>query len=152
MGNNKQGQNLDFVGMSSGGYNVRARKDGMELEPQNPNPVVAAAAPGRAKGVVPLETPEEDAEARAEREAAAKAAAEEAEQRLRERIREELKAEVTAEVRAEVEADLKAEDEKKEDAAGLAKASPTFKEIEPQAKASEEDLDQAIEDNTEEVD
>jgi hypothetical protein len=149
MGSNKQGQDVNFVGISAGGFNVRARKDGMELEAQNPKPVVSAKA-SRAKGVVPLETPEEDAEAHAQREAAAKAAAEEAEQRLRERVREELKAEVTAEVRAEMEAEMvdKQEEEKKP---GLAKAGPGFQEIEPKAKASDDDLDAAIEDNAKEV-
>jgi hypothetical protein len=154
MGSNKQGQNLDFVGMSTGGFNMRVRKDGMEVEPQH-------AIPERAKAVVPVETSKEEMAERIEIERMSAKARAEDEQRLKERIREELKAEVMDEVRAEmaIEAEARAEveaemNEKQEEPKelGLAKASPAFEQVDPKATASEDDLDEAIENNTKEVD
>jgi len=150
MGSQKHEQDLSFVGMSTGSRGVRARPDSMQTEPLM-----------QTKGVTPLELPEDNAEAQAEREASAKAAQEEAEQRLREKIREELEAEQAealaareAEIREEVRAELEAEmeEEMTDKQPGLAKASPDFEEIKPKADASEADLDDAIEENSQDAD
>ena len=108
--------NVDFVGMNTGGFNVRATRKTQNVEPQ------------RARGNVPSE------------------------EELRERVRQELEREramIKEKIRAEIEAEM--ESAKKATNPGLAKASPNFKPIEPSSKASEQDLDNAIDQNSDEV-
>lgn len=122
MGSQKGGQNLDFVGMSTGSRGARVRRESVATEPAVP------VVPKRIKGVVPTQPLGDTTEVSAEQE-----------QRLRERIREEVRAELKAEM----------SEEKK--GRGLAKASPEFKTIEPKVTANDEEQDQAIENNSEEV-
>ena len=73
--NNKRDNNIDFVGMATGGFNVRSRRNKQEVE--MPQEAKAMTPPQKATG--------EDLDA------------------MRQRIREELRAEVTDEVRSEIQ-------------------------------------------------
>lgn len=78
MGRQKSGQNLDFVGMSTGSKGMRVRRESVVTEPAIP------VVPERVRGVMP---PKDGAAAHAYME-----------QCLRERIRKEVRAELEAEM------------------------------------------------------